>query len=73
MTQNPLMVGDEMRAVECLRIMTEKRFRHLPVFSSSDSGRSVIGLLSIGDLVKGLILQYKETIEDLTNFIEKRW
>jgi CBS domain-containing protein len=49
----------------CMRLMTEKRIRHLPVV---DTGR-VLGMLSIGDLVKAVIDDQKKTIDELTAYI----
>ena len=46
---------------ECLELMTEKRIRHLPVV---DDGR-LVGLVSIGDLVKQIIRDQKATIAAL--------
>jgi len=50
---------------DCMRVMTERRIRHLPV---SQDGR-VIGILSIGDLVKAVIDQQRRTIEELEHYI----
>ena len=49
----------------CLRLMTEKRFRHLPVVE----GEKVIGVISIGDLVKHVIASQSATIAHLENYI----
>jgi CBS domain-containing protein len=55
--------GDSLDA--CMRLMTDKRIRHLPV---AENGR-VVGMLSIGDLVKAVIDEQRQTIEQLTAYI----
>jgi CBS domain-containing protein len=49
----------------CLTLMTEKRFRHLPVI---DNG-SLVGLVSIGDLVKHSLSEKEKAIKDLEDYI----
>jgi CBS domain-containing protein len=54
---------DDVR--QCMQVMTEKRIRHLPVV---DSGR-MVGMISIGDLVRAVIEEQEQTIEHLERFI----
>jgi CBS domain-containing protein len=50
---------------ECMRLMTERRIRHLPVMEQE----KVIGVISIGDLVRAIIQQQGETIDQLNALI----
>ena len=62
----PVITVDPSGTVdECMRIMTSKRIRHLPVV---DSGK-VVGIVSIGDLVKWIITAQEQTILHLESFI----
>ncbi|HSD69231.1 MAG TPA: CBS domain-containing protein [Woeseiaceae bacterium] len=49
----------------CMNTMTDKRIRHLPVVS----GGKVVGMISIGDLVKAVIADQQEAIEQLEHYI----
>ncbi len=51
---------------ECMALMTEKRLRHLPVL---DDGGKLVGLVSIGDLVKDIISEQQFIIEQLERYI----
>jgi CBS domain-containing protein len=55
--------GDSVK--HCMELMTERRIRHLPVVEGGD----MIGMISIGDLVRAVIEEQQETIEQLEKFI----
>jgi len=50
---------------ECMKLMTEKRIRHLPVVENGE----LVGVISIGDCVKAVIDEQKHEIEDLRRYI----
>lgn len=68
MTERVLFVTPDHTVRECLALMTQRRFRHLPVM---DQGK-LAGLISIGDVVKALIADQEFTIEQLENYITGR-
>ena len=65
MTSPALTVTPSDTVHHCMHLMTEHRFRHLPVV---ESGR-VVGILSIGDLVKAVIEDQSAQIEQLERYI----
>jgi len=65
MTTQVMYVGPERTSEECMALMTENRFRHLPVM---DQGK-LVGLVSIGDLVKDVISEQRFLIEQLEHYI----
>jgi CBS domain-containing protein len=65
MTPHVVCVSPERTVDECMGIMTEKRVRHLPVVDH----KRVIGLVSIGDLVKETIADQQITITQLQRYI----
>jgi CBS domain-containing protein len=65
MTAAVITVQPETPVEKCMQIMTEKRVRHLPVI---ESGR-VVGMVSIGDLVKAVIAEQQQQIEQLESYI----
>ena len=64
MTKELLTVNPGDSVAECMRIMTEKRVRHLPVLEAT----TLVGILSIGDVVNWLMSALKETIDNLERY-----
>jgi CBS domain-containing protein len=60
-----LTVRPDQSVNDCMRIMTENRVRHLPVVE----GERVVGVLSIGDLVRTLVEEQQQTIAQLEQYI----
>lgn len=65
MTAPVITVTPDDTVKECMQLMTARRIRHLPVLE----GGRMIGMISIGDLVRAVIEEQKETIEQLEKFI----
>lgn len=65
MTTRVVCAQPEQTVEECMAVMTDKRVRHLPVL---DEDR-LVGIVSIGDLVKSVIAEQKFTIEQLEHYI----
>ena len=65
MTRPVMYVQPHHTSAECMALMTENRLRHLPVMD----GGKLIGLISIGDLVKDIISEQKFIIEQLEHYI----
>lgn len=65
MTEEVITVSPDDTIEACMRVVTDKRIRHLPVL---ERGR-VVGVISIGDLVKTLIQEQREKIEQLEAYI----
>lgn len=69
MSSNLVFVGPEDTVEECLSIMTSKKIRHLPVFDES----TLVGMVTIGDLVKTIIADQQNTIVSLNDYILGRY
>ena len=65
MTQQLVTANPGDTVVDCMRVMTEKRVRHLPVMEEG----KMTGMLSIGDVVKWLISAQAATIDNLEQYI----
>ena len=65
MTARVVSVGPADTTDHCMQVMTEHRIRHLPVLE----GAAVVGVLSIGDLVKAVIEQQRQELDHLQRYI----
>jgi CBS domain-containing protein len=65
MTANVFTVNSSMTIVDCMEIMSAKKFRHLPVVDEN----KVVGVLSVGDIVTALIIEQKMHINFLESYI----
>ncbi len=65
MTPRPLCIAPEQTVEEAMALMTERRVRHLPVIQENQ----VVGLVSIGDLVKAIIAEQQFVIQQLEHYI----
>jgi CBS domain-containing protein len=67
MTKEVITVRPETDLAEAMRLMTERRVRHLPVVE----GGKVVGVISIGDAVKAIITQQEMLIEELSRYVSE--
>ncbi|MFT3906711.1 MAG: CBS domain-containing protein [Steroidobacteraceae bacterium] len=65
MSSPVISVRPEQHIQDCMQLMTEKRVRHLPVVRD----QQVVGVLSIGDLVRALLNEQQQTIVQLESYI----
>lgn len=65
MTRDVLYVRPDQSAEECMALMTNKHIRHLPVLEDN----RLIGIVTIGDIVKAIISDQQFTIRELENYI----
>ena len=65
MTKELITVTKDYKIEQCMEIMNEKRIRHLPVLEN----KKIVGIISIGDVLKIMIKEQKELINHLQKFI----
>jgi CBS domain-containing protein len=65
MTQQVFYVRPDQTIEECMALMTDKRIRHLPVLEDD----RLIGVISIGDVVKAIVSEQRVTIQQYENYI----
>ncbi|MGA2115554.1 MAG: CBS domain-containing protein [Bryobacteraceae bacterium] len=69
MTRSVITVTPEQSVDECMRIITQHRIRHLPVVEHD----KLVGIVSIGDLVKAIISDQAQTIDHLHTYITHKY
>ncbi|HUX07144.1 MAG TPA: CBS domain-containing protein [Acidobacteriota bacterium] len=69
MTEKVIVAGPEDTVEQCMALMTEQRFRHLPVVD----GGELAGIVSIGDLIKQVSRDRKVQIKYLTDYIADKY
>lgn len=65
MTSPVYYITPDQTLDDCMAVMTSKRLRHLPVLN----GEELVGIISIGDVVKKILSERDERIKDLENFL----
>jgi len=65
MTKELITITRDYKIEQCMEIMNEKRIRHLPVLEN----KKIVGIISIGDVLKIMIKEQKELIDHLQKFI----
>jgi CBS domain-containing protein len=69
MTTRVVYAHPEQNVKECMTLMTEKHIRHLPIMVEE----KILGVVSIGDLVKSIIAQQQLTIKQLEQYVSGDW
>ena len=67
MTRKVVSIEPNSSSTEIMKIMTEKKLRHLPIISENN----LIGIVSIGDVVQHLIKKYQSEVEEMRSFISQ--
>jgi CBS domain-containing protein len=67
MTSEVIRLGPDQTIEACMAVMTEKRIRHLPIIED----QKVIGVVSIGDVVKSVIAEQEYLIDQLESYIQQ--
>jgi CBS domain-containing protein len=67
MTPNPVTVGPDDQLDGCMALMARRSFRHLPVLHAG----KVVGVISIGDVVKNIMRDLEHNVDDLMGYILK--
>ena len=65
MTRNVVVVAPQTRSGECMTLMSQHKIRHLPVLA----GETVLGMISMRDIVDDIINDHETTIEQLQRYI----
>ena len=65
MTDNLITISPKTGLDECMQLMTDHRIRHLPIVDNNQ----VVGLISIGDVVREMLVQQKVQIDELQRYI----
>ena len=65
MTDKLITISPKTGLDECMQLMTDHRFRHLPIVDNN----KVVGLISIGDVVREMLVQQKIQIDELQRYI----
>ena len=71
MSTKIFVVTPETTVEECMALMSEKRIRHIPVVGKGTS--KILGVISIGDVLKSVISDQKILIENLSNYIQGKY
>ncbi len=65
MTEKVFIIDGDCQIEECMKIMTEKRIRHLPVYENSQ----LVGVISVGDVIKSVVEEKQFVINQLEQYI----